>query len=168
MLAIIVAIGKNNEIGKDNKMPWHLKEDLQYFKKITMDKTIIMGRKTFESLPYVLHNRKHVVITRNMNFSFDHENVEIAHDIDEILIGYKNSDKLHFVIGGGDIYTKALPLCDYLYITQVDSEFEANIYFPDICYEGFELISRSDVVLDESSKVKFWFEVYKRLSEVSL
>jgi len=163
MLAIIVALGKNNEIGKDNKMPWHIKEDLQYFKEQTINKTIIMGRKTFESLPYVLPRRKHIVISRNPNYSNDEGNVFVENDIDNVINTYKNSEELAFIIGGGEIYKKAIDHCKYLYLTKIDANFDADVYFPAINYDEFSLLQKSDVYVDEDAGVSFCFEVYERI-----
>ena len=103
MLSTIVAIANNNVIGKDNKLIWHLPEDLKRFKQITTGKNIIMGRKTFESLGRVLPNRKHIILCNDMKMDIDNENVEILDDISK-LDKYINSDEENFVIGGATIY----------------------------------------------------------------
>ena len=110
MLSIIVAVAENNVIGGDNKLLWHIPEDLKRFKAITSGNTIIMGRKTFESLPGVLTNRKHLVITRDENYSVDNANVEVIHSVDEIINNYKDSSVEAFIIGGGEIQT-SYPQC---------------------------------------------------------
>ena len=103
MLSIIVAIAENNLIGGDNKLLWHLSEDLKRFKEITMDNTIIMGRKTFESLPGILPGRKHIVITRDENYKVDSDQVEIVHNIQDVINEYANNNENAFIIGGGEI-----------------------------------------------------------------
>ena len=103
MLSTIVAIANNNVIGKDNKLIWHLPEDLKRFKQITTGKNIIMGRKTFESLGRVLPNRKHIILCNDMEMDIDNENVEILDDISK-LDKYINSDEENFLIGGATIY----------------------------------------------------------------
>ena len=103
MLSIIVAIANNNVIGKDNKLIWHLPEDLKRFKALTTGHTIIMGRKTFESLGRVLPNRKHVILCNDAQMNIDDENVEILSDI-SLLDKYKNSEEENFIIGGATIY----------------------------------------------------------------
>lgn len=161
MLSCIVAVAKNNAIGKNNKMLWYIKEDLQYFKEITMNHTIIMGRKTFESLPGILPNRKHIVITRNKDFNVDNENVEIINNIDEIVDKYKNSLDEAFIIGGGDIYKKTLPMCSKLYLTRVNKDFNGDVFFPEVDLNKFKLISKSTTKKDIKSQLDFTFEVYQ-------
>ena len=108
MLSIIVAVANNNVIGKDNKLIWHLPEDLKRFKALTTGHTIIMGRKTFESLGRVLPNRKHIVLCNDVNLNIENENVEVLSDI-SMLEKYINSAEENFVIGGATIYKLLLP-----------------------------------------------------------
>ena len=108
MLSIIVAVAKNNVIGKDNQLIWHLPEDLKRFKRLTTNHTIIMGRKTFESLGRVLPNRKHVILCNDAEMNIDDENVEILDDISK-LKKYKDSEEENFVIGGATIYKLLMP-----------------------------------------------------------
>lgn len=142
ILSLIVAISKNNAIGKDNKLLFHIKEDLAFFKKTTLNKTIVMGRKTFESLPGVLPSRKHIVITRDESYYVDNPNVEIEHDLLSVLNKYKNSDDEIIVIGGGEIYKQSLEsnLIDKLYITKVDKVVkDADAFFPDVSKENYSI-----------------------------
>ena len=142
MVYIIVAISKNNAIGKDNELLFRIKEDLQFFKTITLNKVIVMGRKTFESLPGVLPSRKHIVITRDLNYSVHHENVEVRHSLEEVLKEYSTPTREVMVIGGGQIYKEALNLglVDKMYITKVDETVEdADTFFPDIDLDVFEV-----------------------------
>lgn len=131
MLSIIVAKSNNNVIGKDNTLIWHLPEDLKRFKKLTTGKTIIMGRKTFESLGRILPNRKHVILTKNLNFTVDSDAVEIVHDI-TALEKYIQSSEECFVIGGGLIYNMLLPYASKIYATIIEENFEGDTYFPII------------------------------------
>ena len=117
MLSIIVAVANNNVIGKDNKLIWHLPEDLKRFKALTTGHTIIMGRKTFESLGRVLPNRKHIVLCNDVNLNIENENVEVLSDI-SMLEKYINSAEENFVIGGATIYKLLLPKASKLYITK--------------------------------------------------
>ena len=105
MLSIIVAVAKNNVIGKDNKLIWHLPEDLKRFKKLTTGHNIIMGRKTFESLGRVLPNRKHIVLCNDMNLNIEDENVRVIDGIDK-LKDYEESEEENFIIGGATIYKR--------------------------------------------------------------
>ena len=115
MLSIIVAISNNNAIGKDNKMLWHLPEDMKRFKELTTGYVIIMGRKTFESLGKVLPNRKHIILTRDENYKVDNENVEIVNDISQI-DKYVNDENENFVIGGAIIYNQLMKKANKLYV----------------------------------------------------
>ena len=128
MLSIIVAKAKNNVIGKDNQLIWHLPDDLKRFKKLTTGHTIIMGRKTFESLGRVLPERKHVILSRNKEFKIDDENVEVINDISEVK-QYIDSKEECFVIGGAMIYQLLMPVCDIMYITEIDKEFDGDAFF---------------------------------------
>lgn len=138
MLSIIVAKSQNNVIGKNNKLIWHLPEDLKRFKKLTTGKTIIMGRKTFESLGRVLPNRKHVVLTKNLDFNIDNEMVEVVHELEEIK-KYVNSEEECFVIGGGVIYNMLMPYANKIYATVINKEFEGDTYFPNIDEEVWKI-----------------------------
>ena len=128
MLSTIVAIANNNVIGKDNKLIWHLPEDLKRFKQITTGKNIIMGRKTFESLGRVLPNRKHIILCNDMEMDIDNENVEILDDISK-LDKYINSDEENFVIGGATIYKLLMPYVNKLYITKIYLEKLLFLYY---------------------------------------
>ena len=144
MISLIVAISKNNAIGKDNKLLFHIKEDLAFFKKTTLNKPMVMGRKTFESLPGVLPSRKHIVITRDKNYNVDNPQVEIRHDLNEVLREYKDSQKELFVIGGGEIYKQAIEsgLVDKIYITKVDKIVEnADTFFPYIPEDNYDVVN---------------------------
>ena len=125
MLSIIVAVAENNVIGKDNKLIWHLPEDLKRFKKLTLGHKIIMGRKTFESLEELLPNRKHIILTGNKTYSVDNEDVEVIHTIEE-LEKYINSPSECFVIGGAAIYTQLMPKVKKMYITKIHKNFETG------------------------------------------
>lgn len=129
-LNLIVAVGKNLEIGKKNDLLFDLPSDLKYFKEVTTGKTIIMGRNTFFSLPRMLPNRKHIVLT--LEKEEYPEEVEVFHNLEDFLNTYKGSDEEIFVIGGGIIYKLLLPYCDKLFITEVDAyDKEAEVFFPE-------------------------------------
>lgn len=150
MLSIIVAIAKNNVIGKDNKLIWHLPEDLKRFKKITTGHTIIMGRKTFESLGRVLPNRKHIVLCNDAQLNIDDENVEIINSVDK-LEKYENSENENFVIGGASIYKLLLPKTNKLYITRINQEFEGDVYFPEINESEWKIVEQEKGIKDENN-----------------
>ena len=150
MLSIIVAIAKNNVIGKDNKLIWHLPEDLKRFKKITTGHTIIMGRNTFESLGRVLPNRKHIVLCNDAQLNIDDKNVEIINSVDK-LEKYENSENENFVIGGASIYKLLLPKTNKLYITRINQEFEGDVYFPEINESEWKIVEQEKGIKDENN-----------------
>ncbi|WP_300381243.1 dihydrofolate reductase [Clostridium sp.] len=157
MLSIIVAKANNNIIGGNNKLLWHLSKDLKRFKEITTGNTIIMGRKTFESLPKILPNRHHVVITSNKNFKVDSESVTIVNNIEEIVDKYKDSVEEAFVIGGGEIYNLLLPYTNKLYLTRVLNDFEGDTYFPNIDLSNWEVSYKSEVFSNEEEDLAYDF-----------
>ena len=157
MLSIIVAKANNNVIGGNNKLLWHLSKDLKRFKEITTGNTIIMGRKTFESLPKVLPNRHHVVITSNKNFKVYSESVTIVNNIEEIVDKYKDSVEEAFIIGGGEIYNLLLPYTSKLYLTRVHKDFEGDTYFPNIDLSTWEVNYKSEVFSDEEEDLTYDF-----------
>ena len=126
-LSIIAAIGQNGELGKNNNLIWHLKGDMKFFKDITLGHTIVMGRKTFESLPKLLPGRKHIVLSRN---NIDIPEIEVYHDIQSFLKKYQNSDEEIFNIGGASIYKILLDYTDKIYLTEIEKQAEADTYFP--------------------------------------
>ena len=161
MLSAIVALANNNVIGKNNKLIWHIPEDLKRFKEITNGKTIIMGRKTFESLGRVLPNRKHVILTRDADFKVDNENVEICADIN-LVKKYADSDEENFVIGGAEIYKLLMPYCTKLYITKIDQDFEGDTFFPDIDENIWEEVSREKGIKDAQNPYDYEYVTYVR------
>lgn len=135
-ISMIAAVGKNNELGKDNKLIWRLPEDLKYFRKVTDGHAIIMGRKTFESLPKMLPNRKHIILSSNNNFPSE---LEVYKSIKELLDRVKQSNEEVFIIGGGSIYEQLLKYTTSLYLTEIDAECpEADVYFPKFNKEEWE------------------------------
>ena len=161
MLSIIVAVAKNNVIGKDNKLLWHLSEDLKRFKRLTMNKNIIMGRKTFESLGRVLPNRKHIILCNDMNLIINDENVLVLDDISK-LDNYINSKDENFVIGGATIYKLLMPYVRKLYVTHIDEDFEGDVYFPEIDLNIWKKISEEDGVTNEENPYSYKYVTYIR------
>ncbi len=156
MISLIVAHDKNRVIGYENKMPWHLPGDLQYFKEMTMGKPVIMGRKTFESIGRPLPGRRNIVISRNENYSAD--GIEVVSSLDEALQLTKDAEET-MVIGGEQILNLALPLADRLYITLIDAEFKGDTYFPN--YEGWQLVS-SQEKLTSTDGYTFQYCIYEK------
>lgn len=161
MLSIIVAIANNNVIGKDNKLIWHLPEDLKRFKKITTGHTIIMGRKTFESLGRVLPKRKHVILCNDMELNIDNENVIVLEDI-SLLKEYIDSEEENFVIGGATIYKLLLPFAQKMYITKIDEDFVGDVYFPKINEEEWKIIQEEQGIKNEANPYDYKYITYLR------
>lgn len=155
MLNIIAAVAENGVIGDKNKLLWHIPEDLQRFKKLTMGKTVVMGRKTFESileqLGTPLPGRKNVVITRQNDYITP--GVEIFHSIDEALQAHQNEDI--WIIGGGQLYAQTIDKADKLYITHVEKTVSGDTYFPTISPEKWKLAS-------EEKFKGYRFSIYER------
>ena len=161
MLSIIVAIANDNVIGKDNKLIWHLPEDLKRFKSLTTGHTIIMGRKTFESLGRVLPNRKHVILCNDMEMNIDNENVEVLEDI-SMLKKYMESEEENFVIGGATIYKLLMPYANKLYITKINESFEGDVYFPEINEEEWQEVKREKGLKNEDNPFDYDYIDYIR------
>lgn len=161
MLSIIVAISENNVIGKDNKLLWHLPEDLKRFKKLTTGHTIIMGRKTFESLGGILPDRTHIVLTRDINYNIDSDFVKVIHDITD-LEKYINDDEEHFIIGGAIVYNQLIKMAKKMYVTKIHKTFEGDAYFPKINEEEWEVIEREKGLKDEKNPYDYEYMDYKR------
>ena len=128
-VTLIAAIDENSVLGKDNQLIWHLPEDLKRFKRLTMGHAVIMGRKTFESLPKALPNRHNIVVTRNQNYS--KEGITVCHSL-EAAIECARYDDQPFVIGGGQIYEQAIGLADVIELTKIHAHFEGDVFFPEI------------------------------------
>ncbi len=157
MISLMVAIAQNNVIGRDNKLLWHISEDLKRFKKITSGNTIIMGRKTFESLPGVLPNRKHIIITRDKSYTVNNSSVEVIHNINDIINSFKNSPVEVFIIGGGEIYNQFINSVDKIYLTKVFKDFEGDTTFPSIDYSNWNTTFESEIFTDEKSNLQYQF-----------
>jgi len=144
-ISIIAAIGKNNELGKGNDLIWHFKDDMKFFKETTTGSTVIMGRKTFESLPKALPNRRNIVISRSRNYS--PEGALVVSDIKKAL-NEADSDEV-FIIGGGTIYKEFLPLADKLYLTEIDAECpDAEVFFPEFDKKKYKREKLTDFECD--------------------
>lgn len=164
MLSIIVAKAKNNIIGKNNKLLWSLPEDLKRFKKLTTGHTIIMGRKTFDSLGRVLPNRKHIVFTQNPDFKVEDENVEIVHSMLEIK-QYIDDENENFVIGGAMIYNLLLPYTKKMYVTEINQDFEGDAFFPKINLEDWKIIEREKGIKNEKNNLEYEYVTYERIEK---
>lgn len=130
-LALIAARARNGVIGLDNRMPWHLPEDLAYFKRVTLGKPVVMGRKTFESIGRPLPGRLNIVVTRNPDWQA--VGVQVAHSLDAALaLAAAAAPEEIMLIGGAELYRQALPQADVLYLTEIDAEFAGDAFFPEV------------------------------------
>ncbi|VAW25565.1 Dihydrofolate reductase [hydrothermal vent metagenome] len=160
MITIIAAVAKNNALGKDNKLIWHLPADLKRFKKVTANHHVIMGRKTFESLGKPLPNRTNIIVTRNTNFSA--KNCIVANSLQQALEAVKN-DESPFILGGAEIYKQAIKIADKLDITFVHHKFEADVFFPEIDKSIWKEVSRNEFKADEKNKYNYSFVTFERI-----
>ena len=161
MISMIFAIGENYELGYNNKLLWHLKNDLINFKKLTLNKTIIMGRKTFESLGRLLPNRKHIVISNN--YKTDLEDIEITNDIKEIINRYENSEEEVFIIGGASIYKLFEEYANKLYITRVHEKFNKADVFYKYNTENFLEVDKITYKKDEYNEYNYTRYTYVKI-----
>lgn len=165
-LSLIVATAKNNAIGRNNELPWHLPQDLKYFKSVTLGKPVIMGRKTFESIGKPLPGRTNIVVTRQKNWSVAGvlvaKSVEEALDIAQQFRGEQSSlaDEV-MVIGGAEIYRHALPIADRVYLTKIDIDVDgADAFFPALIPEQWILVSELEG--EESANFKHAFQIFEK------
>lgn len=156
ILCSIVATGLNNEIGKDNKLLWHLPADLKFFKATTMGCPIIMGRKTYESIGRLLPGRKNIIITRNTDLKI--EGAEIYTSFDE-MIKRCNVEKA-FIIGGAEIYKLSMPYVNEIYRTLVKGSFDADTFYPQIDLNKFELVWQEEHTKDEKNNFDYTYQKF--------
>ena len=142
LLTMIAAAAKNDALGKDNDLIWHISEDLKRFKRLTSGHTIIMGRKTFESMPKALPNRTNIVLTNKKDYQ--PEGAIVVHTIEDALNLVKD-DTQPFIIGGGEIYRLFMPYCDRIELTRVHHNFEADVFFPQIDLNQWKEIARENI-----------------------
>lgn len=160
-ISIIAAVADNLAIGHKKQIPWYMPADLKHFKEITTGHTLIMGKRTFESLPNgPLPNRKNIVMTTMLTEGVVDGYFE-ADSIDDALELSSNAEKV-FVIGGSAIYKQFMDLVETLYITRVHGEFIADTYFPEIDFSNWVEVSREDHVADEKNPYPYSFLVYQR------
>ena len=162
MISLIAAMGRNHVIGHENKLPWHLPEDLQYFKATTQGKPVVMGRKTFQAIGRVLPGRENRVVSRQTGFR--HEGVTAFYTLDGALEdGRKPGSPEIFVIGGEQIYRQALAHADRVYLTLIEADFEGDAKFPELPPGEFREVSRREGAAPESKLTPYHFVVYERI-----
>ncbi|MCM3709640.1 dihydrofolate reductase [Sporosarcina luteola] len=140
MISLLVAYDLNRVIGIDNKMPWHIPEELKYFKKVTMGKAMVMGRKTFESIGRPLPGRLNIIVTRNKDYAA--QGTEVFHDLHKAIERGKSYSDEVVIIGGAEIFKLTMDIADRLYITVIRKEFDGDTFFPEID-DSWKLVSQS-------------------------
>ena len=158
-LTIIAAASTNNVIGFNNKLIWNIPNDLKRFKELTLGHSVIMGRKTFESLPNPLPKRRNIIITKNKDYS--RNGIEVTSNIEDA-IDLCKSDSQPFIIGGGEIYSQTIEIVDKIELTRVYKEYQGDAFFPDIPLDKFELANELVNYLDDDSSTKYSFLTYIR------
>ncbi len=156
-LSLIVAMDENRLIGSDNQLPWHLPADLAFFKRTTMGKPILMGRKTYQSIGRALPGRRNIVITHNPDFSA--EGCEIADGIDTALAMCSADDEV-MLIGGASLYQQTLDRADCLYITQIQHSFSGDTWFPEFASSRWKITEKQDFAADDSNPHSYSFVKY--------
>lgn len=160
MFSIIVAYSKKSVIGKDNSIPWSIPDDLKRFKELTIRKTIVMGRKTFESLPGILPGRKHIVFTNNKEYKVSDPNVEIVYDISKFIEENQSSNEEIFIIGGGEIYKIFYPVSNKLYTTEISIDIDGDTIFPKVVLSDWHLDYESDV--KDYNGIEYIYKVHSK------
>lgn len=152
ILSVIVAVSTNLVIGANNKLLWHISDDLKRFKSLTTGHTVIMGRKTFQSIGRALPNRTNIVISRNPDFTA--EGCTVLQSLEQALRVCCNQDEV-FIMGGGQIYRQALPLAQKIYLTKVHKEFEGDTFFPEISPEQWRIVAQQPAIATDGLKYTF-------------
>tara|TARA_R110000772_G_scaffold216990_1_gene327412 strand:+ start:118 stop:633 length:516 start_codon:yes stop_codon:yes gene_type:complete len=165
-LSLIVAMAQNRVIGINNNLPWHLSEDLKYFKRVTMGKAIIMGRKTYESIGKPLPGRTNIVVTRNQDYTAD--GVKVVHSLDEAIqlsenIALIDGSEEAMLIGGAELYQQALSKAHRLYLTEVHAEVQGDAYFPDFDRNEWQETGREDFHAVDPNPYDYSFIVLERV-----
>lgn len=167
IISAIVAVSDNNAIGRDNQLPWHLPEDLKFFKRTTMGKPMLMGRKTFDSLGRVLKDRLHIVVSRQKDLQLP-EGVLLYDNIDDAMkrMEQENAEE-GVIIGGGIIFEETMDLLDRLYITQVHTTIDdAHAFFPHVNHAHWKLVWEEKHTADEKHAFDYTFQQWERIKEV--
>lgn len=157
MISLIAAMDKNRLIGRENGLPWHLPEDFKHFKAVTMGKSVIMGRKTFESIGKPLPGRKNLVISRN---GFTAAGILVFPDIDQAIAAAGDGEVM--VIGGASLYQQLIDRADRMYLTHVDAECDGDAWFPQINPENWIVVSSQNFAADDRNNYDFTIKEYHR------
>ncbi|MCF6807567.1 dihydrofolate reductase [Thiotrichales bacterium 19S9-12] len=159
MISFIVAYAKNQVMGKNNQLPWHIKDDLQLFKKHTLNKPIIMGRKTFESIGRPLPNRRNIILTRQENYQ--NQDIEVYSSIDDIL--KLNDTQLEImIIGGAEIFKLFMPMVERIYLSTIEAEIEGDTFFPIWDQSNWACHSHQNFNKNKENDYPFKFEIWEK------
>lgn len=159
IISLIVAMGSNRVIGRDNRIPWHLPADMRFFRKTTMGKPIIMGRRTYDSLGRPLPGRENIVMSRNPEF--EASDCTVVGSIGEALNEVDGAGEI-MIIGGEELYRQFLPLAQRIYLTEIEAEFPGDSYFPVLDSEVWVEVSRETFEPDESWPYRYHFVILER------
>ncbi len=157
LISAIVAAAENNAIGKDNQLLWHLPNDLRFFKRTTTGHTIIMGRKTYESVGKPLPNRRNIIITRQPGYAV--EGAEVVHSLTAAFERCAGQDEV-FVVGGAEIYRQALPAVGRIYLTRVHATLPGDSFFPKLDERNWRLVAEDHHAADDRHAYRYTFEIY--------
>jgi len=158
-ITLIVAVADSGVIGRDNTLPWHLPEDLKRFKRLTMGKPIVMGRRTFESIGKPLPGRENIVVTRDTNYR--REGVSVVHDVDGALRACGNAPEI-MVIGGAELFRALLPRAGRIHLTRVHGNIEGDVVWPALDERDWQVVGREAFSADERHAYDMTFEVWEK------
>ena len=159
VISVIAAMARNRVIGRDNSLPWHLPADLRRFKALTMGKPMIMGRRTWESLPGLLPGRRHIVVTRNRDYEAD--GADIAHSLDDA-ISLAGDVAEVMIVGGARLYEEALPIANRIHLTLINAEVNGDAFFPEIDEASWTEISGESHEADDKNPFGYRFVTLER------
>lgn len=162
-LSILVAMARNRVIGRNNKLPWHLPADLKHFKFLTMGQTIVMGRKTYESIGKPLSGRSNIIITRQAGYAVP--GAIVVTSIDDALLLCEETSSINgenFIIGGETLYRQTLKICQRMYITEIQRDFEGDVFFPEFDPDEWEETQRDKQISENDANLEYHFVVLDR------
>lgn len=162
-LSLLVAMARNRVIGQNNKLPWHLPADLKHFKSLTMGKTIVMGRKTYESIGRPLPGRTNIIITRQTSYQVP--GAIVVNSVEDALLVCEKTgtaDSEHFMIGGEELFRQTLEICQRIYITEIQQDFKGDTFFPEFDPDDWEEIQRDKHFSDGDNNIEYHFVILNR------
>ena len=158
MISLIWAMDQQRLIGADNQMPWHLPADMAWFRQHTLGKSVLMGRKTFDSIGKPLPKRRNIILSRQQNLNI--EGCEVIHNLDDAAQQFEDDELM--VMGGAEIYALALPLAQRLYCTKIEHSFAGDAWFPEVDMSGWQQTHLEQHQADDKNKYNYRFEIYER------